>query len=469
MEQNKEQEQKQDTFLETAPLGQLIKAYSLPCVISLLVAALYNIVDQIFIANASYLGSYGNAANSVVFPLTVIALAAAVMIGDGCCAFVSNRLGAGKTEDAGRGVGSAVIVTILSSVIITAVYLIFSEGILAAFGGRVNDETWKLAKEYFFVITLGIPFYMFGQSMNPIIRSDGSPRFAMLSTFAGAVLNIILDPLFIFTFHWGMIGAAAATIAGQILTCALAVWYLPRMRVVRLERSCFRLFPKLMKEYIPLGAASFFSQISTVVSLYVINNVVAKYSAADAVFSRSDLAQIPLAVVGIVMKFLQIIMNISVGLAAGCIPVVGYNLGAGHKDRVKALLTKLLTIETVIGVVTFIIVMAFPKTLIGIFGAANESIYYTEFAVRAFRTYFCLILFACINKMSFVFLQAMGKAAASSVISLLRDVVFCCGFALLLPRFFGLNGVLWSMPAADFLTFIIIALTLKKVCKSLEA
>ena len=461
-------EQKKDNFLDTAPVGQLIKAYSIPCVISLLVAALYNIVDQIFIANATYLGSYGNAANSVVFPLTVIALAVAVMIGDGCCAFVSSRLGAGKSEDAGHGVGSAVVVTILASVVITAVYLIFSEGLLTAFGGRVNEETWKLTKEYFFIIALGIPFYMFGQSMNPIIRSDGSPRFAMISTLAGAAVNVVLDPLFIYTFHWGMAGAAAATVAGQILTCALAVWYLPRMRVVRLDRSCFRIFPKLAKEYIPLGATSFFSQISTVVSLFAINNTVTKYGAMDAVFSQTELAQIPLAVVGIVMKFLQIIMNISVGLAAGCIPVVGYNLGAGHKDRVKALLNGLLKIETVIGVVTFVIVMVFPKALIGIFGAANESVHYTEFAVRAFRTYFCLILLACINKMSFVFLQAMGEAAASSIVSLLRDVVFCCGFAVLLPRFFGLNGVLYSMPAADFLTFIIIAVMLKRVYKSLE-
>ncbi len=462
-------EQKKDNFLDTAPVGQLIKAYSIPCVISLLVAALYNIVDQIFIANATYLGSYGNAANSVVFPLTVIALAVAVMIGDGCCAFVSSRLGAGKSEDAGHGVGSAVVVTILASAVITAVYLIFAEGILTAFGGRVNEETWQLTKEYFFIIALGIPFYMFGQSMNPIIRSDGSPRFAMISTLAGAAVNVVLDPLFIYTFHWGMAGAAAATVAGQILTCALAVWYLPRMRVVRLDRSCFRIFPKLAKEYIPLGATSFFSQIATVVSLFAINNTVTKYGAMDAVFSQTELAQIPLAVVGIVMKFLQIIMNISVGLAAGCIPVVGYNLGAGHKDRVKAILNGLLKIETVIGVVTFVIVMAFPKTLIGIFGAANESIHYTEFAVRAFRTYFCLILLACINKMSFVFLQAMGEAAASSIVSLLRDVVFCCGFAVLLPRFFGLNGVLYSMPAADFLTFIIIAVMLKRVYKSLEA
>lgn len=161
--------------------------------------ALYNIVDQIFIANASYLGSYGNAANTVVFPLTVIALGIAVMIGDGCCAFVSISLGEKKTENATRSVGnSSVLLCIISSIVLISIYLIFAEPILTAFGGRVNAETFELSKKYFFWIALGIPFYMFGQAMNPIIRADGSPKFAMISTVAGAVINIILDPIFIF-------------------------------------------------------------------------------------------------------------------------------------------------------------------------------------------------------------------------------------------------------------------------------
>ena len=192
--------QKSNSFLETEPLGKLMKKYAVPCIISLLVAALYNIVDQIFIANATYLGSYGNAANTVVFPLTVVALAIAVMIGDGCCAFVSISLGANEKENAHKSIGSAVILCIVCSLILTAVYLIFSNQILTLFGGRVNEETFHHSKEYFFYITLGIPFYMFGQALNPIIRSDGSPKFAMISTVAGAVVNIILDPVFIFGF-----------------------------------------------------------------------------------------------------------------------------------------------------------------------------------------------------------------------------------------------------------------------------
>lgn len=178
-------------FLGTERVGKLMRRYAVPCIISLLVGALYNIVDQIFIANASYLGSYGNAANTVVFPLTVVALAIAVMIGDGCCAFVSISLGKGKVGEARKSVGSAVVLSIASSLVLTALYLIFADAIISMFGGTVNEETFHYAQEYFFYISLGIPFYMFGQAMNPVIRADGNPRFAMISTLAGAVLNII--------------------------------------------------------------------------------------------------------------------------------------------------------------------------------------------------------------------------------------------------------------------------------------
>lgn len=191
----------ENQFLGTERIGKLMRKYALPCIISLLVSALYNIVDQIFIANASYLGSYGNAANTVVFPLTVVALGIAVFIGDGCCAFVSIALGRNTREDAHRSVGNAVVLCLASSLVLTAVYLIFSEQILSLFGGTVNEETHAFAKEYFFYITLGIPFYMFGQAMNPIIRSDGSPGFAMIATVSGALTNVVLDPIFIYGFR----------------------------------------------------------------------------------------------------------------------------------------------------------------------------------------------------------------------------------------------------------------------------
>ena len=458
-------EEKKNNFLEGAAIPKLMKQYALPCIISLLVAALYNIVDQIFIANASYLGSYGNAANTVVFPLTVIALAIAVMIGDGCCAYVSLNLGRKDVSAAKKSVGNSIIMAIISSLVLTVIYLAFSSPILTAFGGRVNAETFRQSQEYFFYITLGIPFYMFGQCLNPVIRSDGSPRFAMVSTLLGAGLNIILDPIFIFIFHWGMMGAAVATVLGQVLTALLSIWYILHMKMVKPGKEDFILSFSTSSRTLILGITSFLSQISLVAA---INNMVRKYGALDEIFGEEQYAQIPMAVVGIVMKFFQIVISIVVGMSAGCIPIVGYNMGAGRKDRVKELFTRLLIAEALVGVVSLLIVEFLPRQLIAIFGAANESIYYTQFAVKAFRIYLCMIIFACVNKACFIFLQAMGKAAASTFLSMVREIVFGVGFALLLPIFFGLDGVLYSMPLSDILTFVIAAFMIIKTYRELK-
>ena len=375
-------------YLETEPVGKLMARYSVPCIISLLVGALYNIVDQIFI-------------------------------------------------------------------VLMAVYLIFQNQIISMFGGTVNEETFAYSQEYFFYITLGIPFYMFGQAMNPIIRADGSPGFAMVSTLAGAVANTILDPIFIFIFQWGMMGAAAATVIGQVLTAVLSIWYLLHMKIIKLSGKDFVINRRICGRTLLLGITSFFSQISLVAAMAAINNMLRKYGASDPIFGQPQYAQIPMAVVGIVMKFFQIIISIVVGMAAGCIPIVGFNIGAGNKLRVKELFTRLLTAEAAVGVIAFLLVEFFPRQLISIFGAANESSYYTAFAVHAFRIYLCMIVPACINKACFIFLQAMGKAAASTALSMIREVVFGVGFALLLPVFFGLDSVLFSMPVSDFLTFLV--------------
>ncbi len=456
-------------FLGTERIGKLMKQYAVPCMISLLVGALYNIVDQIFIANASYLGSFGNAANTVVFPLTVVALAVAVMIGDGCCAFVSICLGRGESDSARRSVGNAVVMSIVSSLIITAIYLVFQDQIISMFGGTVNEETFHYSKEYFFYITLGIPFYMFGQALNPIIRADGSPRFAMISTLAGAIANIILDPVFIFGFKWGMMGAAVATVIGQILTAVLAVWYILHMKVIKPAKEDFAIDTKICRKTLLLGVTSFLSQISLVAAMAAINNMIRKYGASDEIFGQAQYAQIPMAVVGIVMKFFQIVISIVVGMAAGCIPIVGFNMGAGKKERVRKLFTKLLAAEAAVGSVSFILVEFFPQQMISIFGAANESSYYTEFAVKAFRIYLCLIILACVNKACFIFLQALGKTAASTVLSMIREVVFGVGFALFLPVFFGLNGVLYSMPVSDLLTFVVAVFLIRRTYKELRS
>jgi putative MATE family efflux protein len=460
--------QNANSFLGTEKISVLMRKYAIPCIISLLVAALYNIVDQIFIANASYLGSYGNAANTVVFPLTVVALAIAVMVGDGCCAFVSLALGKKKSEEASKSVGNAIVLSVVSSLILTIIYLLFANTIIALFGGTVNEQTFTCCKEYFFWISLGIPFYMFGQAMNPIIRADGSPNFAMTATLAGAFINIILDPLFIFVFKWGMMGAALATILGQIFTAVLSVWYIAHPKILFLHKEDFKLDLSICLRSLQLGICSFLSQISLVASMAAINNMIRKYGALDPIFSQAQYAQIPMAVVGIVMKFFQIVISIVVGMAAGCIPIVGYNLGSGLNERISKLFKLLLCLEGLVGLVAFIIVEGFPRQLISIFGASNESIYYTQFAEKAFRIYLCMIILACINKATFIFLQAMGKALESTLLSMVREIVFGVGFALLLPYFFGLDGVLYSMPVSDLLTGIIALALIIKTFKQLR-
>lgn len=407
--------EKSNTFLETEPVGSLMRSYAIPCIISLLVASLYNIVDQIFIANATYLGSYGNAANTVVFPLTVVALALAVMIGDGCCAFVSISFGSGAHDDAHRSIGCSVILCIIVSLVVTAAYLVFDDPILTMF--------------------------------------DGSPRFAMAATVSGAVVNIILDPLFIFGFSWGMMGAAVATVLGQVLTAGLSVWYLCRMKAARLQRCSFVLSGRLMRRFLPLGICSFLSQISIVAAMAAVNNMLRKNGALDPTFSQAQYAQIPMAVQGIVMKFFQIIISVAVGLAAGCIPIVGYNTGAGRNDRAKRLFKLLLLSEAAVGAAALVVVECFPRELIAIFGAANESEYYTLFALRAFRIYLSTTILACVNKAAFIYLQSLGRALLSTLLSMAREVLFGVGFALLLPVFFGLDGMLLSMPVSDVLTF----------------
>lgn len=461
--------QQSNHFLVSEPIGKLMLRYALPCTISLLVAALYNIVDQIFIANAADLGSAGNAANTVVFPLTVVALAIAVMIGDGCCAFVSIRLGAGKDSDVHHGVGTAIVLCLGLSFALTVLYLLCGDALLTLFGGRVNPETFAHAKTYFFWIAIGIPFYMFGQALNPIIRSDGSPRFAMMSTLAGAAVNVILDPIFIFGCHWGMAGAAIATVLGQMLTAFLSVWYLFYTKNIRLSRESFRVRWNLAWQILSLGLCSFLAQISLVAAMAAINNMLRQYGARDKIFGQEAYAQIPMAVVGIVMKFFQIVISISIGMAAGCIPIVGYNIGAGHQDRAEKLLYRLIFLEALVGAAATLVAECFPRQLISIFGAANESVHYTEFAVRSFRIYLCTMTLACINKAAFIYLQSLGKAFASTMLSMVREVVFGVGFALLLPHFFAIDGVLYSMPAADILTSILSCVCLYKAVKLLRS
>ena len=450
-------EEKQNAVLGTAPLGKLMVKFALPCTISLLVGALYNIVDQIFIGWG--VGYLGNGATNVVFPLTVLALGLAGMIGDGACSYVSICFGKGQAENANRAVGSAVTLSVLVGVVVAALYGVFQTPILGMFGA--TEANFAYAKEYFTYITIGIPIYVFGQAINPIIRSDGSPQFAMLSMLAGAIANCILDPIAIFVLHWGVMGAAVATVAGQVITAAMGVWYLCHTRALRLGKDDFKLRGKILAAYLPLGLCSFLAQISLVIAMAATNNMLVKYG----VGSKYG-ADIPLTVLGIVMKVFQIIISITIGMSAGCIPIVGYNYGAEKLGRCRGILWRLMGAEALLGVLALLITQLFPLQLISLFG--SESALYNEFAVITFRVYLCMLPLATVNKAAFIFMQALGKPAESAGLSFFREVLLAVPLVTLLPKAFGLMGVLYSMPAADIITFIASGLVLLRADRQLR-
>ncbi len=444
-------------FLATERIDRLMLRYGLPCVVSLLVGALYNVVDQIFIGQG--VGYIGNGATNVVFPLTVLALAVATMIGDGACAFVSLSLGRRDTKSAGSSVGNAVVLTLAASLVLTAAFLIFSDPLLWLFGATPANIGY--AREYFFYITLGIPFYMFTNTMNPIIRADGSPRFAMVTTLVGAVINVIFDPVAIFLLGWGVMGAAVVTVLGQFVSALLSLVYLCRLKAIRLEKTSWKPDPGIIGKILPLGFCSFLSQLSVVISMGATSNMLVRYG-MQSVYG----ADIPLTVVGIVCKYFQIVISVVIGLAAGCIPLVGYNIGAGLKLRARSVLVRLMAYEAGLGLIALAVFQLFPRELISLFG--NENALYNEFAIRTFRIYLSMMVLACVNKASFIFLQSMGRPWLSTFLSLLREVILSVPLAVILPHFFGLDGVLYSMPLSDIIAFAASAAVLVSIYRELS-
>jgi putative MATE family efflux protein len=317
-------EQMSNHYLGEEKIGKLMMKFSVPCIMSLLIASLYNMVDQIFIGRG--VGYLGNGATNVVFPITVITLALALMIGDGCAAYLSLCQGKGETERARKSVGNSITLIVVCGIVLTVLFAVLKEQILWGFGATENNIEY--AREYFDYILIGIPFYMFGNALNSVIRADGSPAFAMVSTLVGCVINLIFDPVAIFVFHMGMTGAALATIAGQIVTAILGLYYLFHTRTFRLQRSSFVPDGSVISKVLPLGGSSFLTQISIVVIMAVMNNTLVKYGST----SRYG-ADIPMTVVGIVMKVFQIVVAFVIGIAAGCQPIVGYNYGAGKKRQ----------------------------------------------------------------------------------------------------------------------------------------
>ena len=463
------EEAKSQIELGSAPLNSLMVKYAVPCIISLVVSALYNIVDQLFIANASYLGSYGNAANTTVFPLVIICLAIAGMFGDGTNAYFTFCVGSGRTKEGRNAIGTSVTTIIILGILFLIIYNVFSGPLLNAFGANVNAETLKNAKEYLLWISLGLPFYMLGQTLSPIICGDGNPRYAMTTMLTGCAINVVFDPILIYVAKWGMKGAAIATIAGQIVVCILNVLYLRKMKSVQMRADNFRVRVSALRQIVPLGMTSFFAQLSIVLSMAAVNNVLKIYGATDPIFCQEEYAQIPLAVVGLVFKFFQIIVSVAIGLTAGCVPIIGYNRGAGKYDRLYELLKKILMAEIAVGIVAFVIFEGFARPITYLFGAANESIYYQDFAITCIRLFLSMVILTCVNKGIMIFLQGMGKAAQSTTISVIREIIGGVGLAILLPVLFGFDGILFFMPAAEILTFIFSLIFILQMRKELKA
>ena len=450
--------EQEENILGKEKISKLIKKFSIPCIISLLVNSLYNIVDQIFIGQG--VGYLGNGATNVVFPLVMIGLAFSLMFGDGASAYLSLKLGEKKKDEAKIGIGNGISLCVIVSVVFCAVTLIFLPVFLKIFG--CTDNLRDYAMTYGRIIAIGFPFFMIGTTLNSIIRADGSPKYAMTSMLAGAILNTILDPIFIFVFHKGVAGAAIATVISQILTFVLNVAYIKRFKSIKLDRDSIKLRPNVCKKVSALGISSFITQMSIVCVMTAENNLLGK-AGAESKFG----AEIPITVLGIVMKISQILNSIIIGIAAGSQPIFGYNYGAKKYDRVKQALKIVLGSSLVISTIAFILFQTIPDKLIAIFGSGDEN--YMEFACLAFRTYLFLCIFNGIQIPSGIFFQAIGKSTKSAILSLSRQIVILIPAMIILSHIFGLMGVLYAGPVADGIAFVLAAILLIREVKHLKA
>lgn len=438
-------------------VGKLLKAFAIPCIISLVVNALYNMVDQIFIGWG--VGYLGNGATNVIFPITVLCLAFSLMFGDGTSAYLSLKLGEKNKKDAKKGVANGIIASVIISVILGVLVLVFLPQLITIFGGTDNLRSYAL--DYGYIIAIGIPFMMIGTTLNSIIRADGSPKYAMTSMIIGAVLNTILDPISIFVFNMGIKGAAYATIISQFVSFLINIMYLKKFKSIEITKESFKPSLKVMKNVGMLGISSFITQIAVVIIITVQNTLYNMYGASSKFGT-----EIPITVHGIVMKVNMILTSIIIGIAAGSQPIVGYNYGAKKYDRVKKTLKMVMLLSVCVSTVSFILFQTIPEVLISIFGSGDEL--YNEYACLTFRIYLMLIICNGIQIASGIFFQAVGKPAKSAFLTLSRQILFYIPASIILSKFYGVMGVLYAGPVTDGLAFIIAATLLAFETKKLS-
>lgn len=431
-------------------ISKLLLNFSIPCIISMLVGALYNIVDQIFIGQK--VGFLGNAATNVVYPFTVIALALALLIGDGASALFNLALGKKDNESTSKSVGNAICTLIMLSAVLTLIGFSFQNQILKVFG--VTEGSYDFAHTYMQIILIGLPFYIITQGLNGIIRSDGSSRFAMTSTLLGAIVNIILDPIFIFKFNMDVKGAAIATIIGQIASFIVTACYFVKPYNFKITKNSFKIDLKIVKNIIMLGISSFITQISIVLVIAVCNNLIVKYGPLS-IYG----ADIPISAIGIVMKVFGIVIAFVIGTSIGGAPIIGYNYGAGNVNRVKETFKTIIKVNFIVGIISFIIFQFFPQFIINIFG--SDSSLYNEYALLCFRIYLSGIILTCVIKSCSIYLQSIGKSGKSMLVSLLRDIAVFIPVLIILAKVYGVVGMLWASLIADIIAFIVAIICVK--------
>ncbi len=436
--------------LGTGSVGKLMLRFAVPGVTAMLVNALYNIVDQIFIGRS--VGYLGNGAANVVLLVSMVTLALALLIGDGAAAGFNLSLGAGRREEARKTAGTAVVMIGVGSLMVMAICLMFFQPILRLFG--CTEALLPLASEYGILTVLGLPFLMISTSVNALIRADGSPRYAMVSMILGAVINGCLDPVFLFGLDWGIKGAAMASVIGQGVSFLLSIAYLKRFQSVTFTREAFRFRGDAARRICGLGISSFIDQAAFTLVMAVNNNLIVFYGARSGFGS-----EIPLTAYGVSMKVQEILFTILLGIAMGMQPIVSYNYGAQNYPRVKKAYWMAVRVGTVVSVGAVILFVCFPEPIIRLFGSQEQELY-MEFSKDFFRTYFLLYAFFGFQNITGVFFQAIGKPGRAALISLSYQLVFKIVSAVGLSAAMGLSGVLWSGPAADGMAFVLTSVLL---------
>ncbi|MDE7229233.1 MAG: cytidylate kinase family protein [Oscillospiraceae bacterium] len=438
-------------FLGTEKISKLMVKFSVPCVLSLLVSALYNIVDQIFIGN-SELSALGNAATGVVFPIFIIAQAFAWCFGDGCAAYLNICQGRSDSQNAHKTIGTGITVTLICGIVLMVVFYPLKTQILTLFGASENSIDY--AVEYFNLILAFFPIFMLSNMMNAVIRADGTPAWSMASMLAGALTNIVLDPVFIFGAKWGMFGAALATVIGQTVSFVVTLIYFFRTKTFKLKLKSF-IPDRSFSGALQLGASSFITQMTIVIISLVCNIMLAKYGA----LSKYGV-DIPIAVIGIESKVFTVVINLVVGIVLGCQPIISYNMGAGKFSRVKELYRRILTCTIMIGLASTLLFELAPNAVVGMFGTPtnipNPDDYW-EFGALTFRIFLCLVTFTCAIKMSSIFFQAVGKPIRAVIASMIRDIICFVPLIIILPIFFEIKGILFAAPCADLIAMIVAA------------